>query len=440
MMLWASGSGGLAPLAVACLAFYGAVALPALAQTGDLCDSDGLQLNCLTGCLARDDTLTISPDGMGSVDLLRNDECPPEFFSSIELIEGAEAGVVEISRGHLTFRLIPGVAPTDRLRYRLLDERGNTLAEAMVSLLLPASEPLVARDDTWDGVGDGPVRIEVLENDTVPGDHLPALEIVTPPAAGTLRPSADGRALEFTPPLDFLGSLEARYRLTDRLERQSEATVTLRSSEAPAVPTCPTPVEGWTMVAVPRGTWTAGDDPWLTRLGRSIGATEVRLDTPFCFSAMEVTRRMLSPFVDQLPDAERAPWHDCETMTLSDAQPCLTPGMAQTLLDWLNAEETDGRFLLPDASQWLAALYYLRSGADDDAVPEREIVFRSMIGSLREWTRTPCGDGAGSAASFLVVGLDDMVRKSPDQGALCRLAGIPEGYIGLRLIYIEERG
>jgi len=409
------------------------------AQDDDFCDRSGLQI-CMPGssCVAADDALTISAEGVGRVNIRGNDTCPPEFISEVEVIHDPDAGVSSLDDdGTLTFRLLPGVPPPESLRYRLLDGRGEPLAEATISIRLAPGGPLLARDDTWEGHDDQVARIDVLENDSIPEGGRPTLEVVSPPAQGTLRLSDDGQALDFTPPDGFSGTLEARYRLTDRLGRQSEARIILKGP-TPSL-TCPAPGEGWSMFLVPAGTWTADGDRWLSRLGRSIGATEVELTEPICISATEVTRQAVASFVGTLSETERAPWLECPPPQLSDVQPCLTPEMAGTYLEWLNANQDDGRFALPTVTQWLAALFFLKSGPED-AVPNRDAVFDSMILSLREWTRTPCSGDGRTSNTFKVVGLDEMTRNQPDQGALCRIATIPESYIGLRVIFEREGG
>lgn len=403
----------------------------------DTCENEGLQINCLPTCVAADDILVIDSTGGGSASLLANDTCPASYYRSVSLLGPPVHGEASITPdGILTYRLSDGMHPPEQLHYGLVDHRGEPVAEASITLRVDTGTR--ARDDQTETEAAVGLRIDVLANDHLPVRDGLSLRIVEPPAMGTLSVTEDGQALHFQGMETDAGQITGRYEVIDRFGGTSQASVTIRVRPPFRCPDHLGP--GWSMIRVPAGTWSVGDNPWLGRFAKSVEVNASRLDEPFCITVTELTHTMLEPFLEQLTDAERAPWLACPSSPVShtDAVPCVTPAMAESVLTWLNGTVEEGVFDLPDARQWITALYYLNPESEARPPPEGNAAYFSMLTGLREWTRTACGTDPHSN-TLLVLGLDDMLPGAPDKASLCRIASMPEDFVGVRLVYHADR-
>jgi hypothetical protein len=139
----------------------------------------------------------------------------------------------------VTYTPNAGFRGEDRFTYTVDNGHGKTATATVTVTVL--NNPPVARDDTANTLPDSQVVIRVLANDTdSDGDPL-TVTSVTPPANGTVAQNADG-TVSYTPAVEFLGTDNFTYTISDGQGGTATATVTVTVF----VPPAPVPRTGQT--------------------------------------------------------------------------------------------------------------------------------------------------------------------------------------------------
>lgn len=145
---------------------------------------------------------------------------------------GAVRGTVTVSGDVVTYTPPAGFSGPVTFTYRVTD--GVATSTATVTVVV-GNAPPVASDDVVSVVGDQPIRIRVVDNDSDPDGGTLTLAAVTQPArGGTVAIVDDG--LVVTPDPGYSGTLSFSYTLADEVGGTSTATVTVQVSAATAAP------------------------------------------------------------------------------------------------------------------------------------------------------------------------------------------------------------
>lgn len=168
---------------------------------------------------ARDDSVSVSKGGSGSIPVLANDQDPQGDSLRILRVSSPGHGSARITGGAVLYTPAAGFAGRDSLRYTVWDGRFGS-DQALIRIRVgdaPGNHPPLAILDAYVLDEDAPLNVPapgVLANDTdADGDGLSA-ELVVAPTRGTatLLPSGE---LRYVPGADFNGRDSLAYRAGD---------------------------------------------------------------------------------------------------------------------------------------------------------------------------------------------------------------------------------
>ena len=165
--------------------------------------------------LALDDVILTNEDTVAELNLLANDIDPDNETLSIEILENAASGNVEILPGG-ECRYTPSLnfSGTDFFTYRISDSSSASSTATVDVTVEPVNDSPVAVDDSFTTIEGTSMAFRLLANDNDPdGDSL-ILTILTQPANGSVTVQADGSVL-YTPLPEFSGSDYFTYSVAD---------------------------------------------------------------------------------------------------------------------------------------------------------------------------------------------------------------------------------
>jgi len=174
---------------------------------------------------ATDTPLTVPAPGM-----LGNDTDPDGDPLSIVPGSGPFNGsMVSNPNGSFTYTPNSGFNGADTFTYQADDGSATSNIATVTITVVPASDILVATDDTYSADEDTPLSIAapgVLDNDSIGESPLVTAVVVNSPQHGTLKLNPDG-SFTYTPRANANGSDSFTYQATDGTVMSNIATVTL---------------------------------------------------------------------------------------------------------------------------------------------------------------------------------------------------------------------
>ncbi len=196
---------------------------------------------------ASDDTLSVSEDSAGNLNVLTNDNDIDGDALAVIAIDGSPVlsgdsvavsnGTVTLeSDGTLTFAPATNFNGSSAFSYTIEDSNGASATANVAVAVAPANDDPVTTDDTVSTVEDTPVNFDPTVNDSdIDGDSLSVSEIngVAPTVGvpvivtgGTVTLEADG-SLTFTPATNVNGAVSFTYTVTDGNGGQAAGTINL---------------------------------------------------------------------------------------------------------------------------------------------------------------------------------------------------------------------
>ncbi len=175
------------------------------------------------------DLATASPREVISIPVLANDVSSNFDPLTITAVTPPPHGQVEIDGENILYVSNQGFTGVDTFEYTVQDTFGAT---ATASVTVQVLGPVAVNDRTVTLPGI-PVEIDVLENDTTPGDDdLLTIVALSDPAGGTAE-IVSGRVV-YTPDAGFRGSDTFTYTLRDPFRNEATGTVTVIVNTSPA--------------------------------------------------------------------------------------------------------------------------------------------------------------------------------------------------------------
>ena len=174
--------------------------------------------------VAVDDTFSVDAESANQLlNVLENDTTEADETLTISsIVAGPANGTVQISVDNLILIYTPnaGFSGSDSLTYQISDGNGGLdTATAQITVIAEPdpNEAPVGVDDTISVDAEQANQIlNVLDNDTTEADEtLTISSVVTEPANGTVRISADSLTLIYTPDAGFSGSDTLTYEISD---------------------------------------------------------------------------------------------------------------------------------------------------------------------------------------------------------------------------------
>lgn len=174
------------------------------------------------------------------INVLGNDNDPDGTIdpTQVSIVGSAANGTLSVDpvAGTITYTPQRGFVGDDEFIYTVKDNDGASAREATVSITVrPNTAPPRAEDDSASTTAGTAVTIHVLQNDFDTDGTLDAatLEIVAPPAFGSLAIDELTGAIVYAPDPGFTGTDEFQYVVSDNLgiPVQREATVTVLVEE-----------------------------------------------------------------------------------------------------------------------------------------------------------------------------------------------------------------
>lgn len=173
--------------------------------------------------VAVSDTLVLGEDQTRQVQVLGNDsdiDLDPLTAVSASALHGT---VTLLADGWLHYAPDASYNGSDTIQYTISDGHGGTAVSTVAVTVMPANDAPVARDDTATTVGDRPVRIAALVNDSdIDGDSL-SLSGAT--AANGRVTSLAGGVLTYVARRGFSGTDTITYTISDGAGGSATATV-----------------------------------------------------------------------------------------------------------------------------------------------------------------------------------------------------------------------
>jgi hypothetical protein len=213
--------------------------------------------------VAADDTLVVSEDGVGDLEVLANDTDINGDPIVVESVDNGSKGSAMLAHVPGTIRYTPDPDATgaDSFRYTVDDGKdGSSTATVAVTITPVNDEPVAADDAVTVAEGSDGVLLDVLGNDTdVDGDSL-AVSAAGPAGHGTV--VATGGVVHYTPDPGFTGTDRFHYTVTDGHGATASASVSI----AVALDTSP-PAIGTRSRSIPLGA--IGTSTMRVRLGWS---------------------------------------------------------------------------------------------------------------------------------------------------------------------------
>lgn len=175
-------------------------------------------------------TFANAPDVTGS---------PLSTLGPVEVNEIVTFDVTAAVTGEGTFSFAILGDSSDRVKYFM---RESLFAPALVieTTVIVENQPPVALNDAFDVSLNESATINVVANDSDPDGSIDpgSVQVVTPPASGTLSPDGAPNLLVYTPNPDFIGADEFTYRvrdLEDAVSNTATVTITIHPPNLPPV-------------------------------------------------------------------------------------------------------------------------------------------------------------------------------------------------------------
>jgi gliding motility-associated-like protein len=178
--------------------------------------------------LANDDAATTTMNTEVDINVLANDSGLDDGFQDLRIQTQPQFGTVVINQNR-TIRYIPSYMflGTDTFQYIIEDVDGDySVATVTVTVVEGVNHTPVANDDYRGVAFETPRVVDVLFNDTGIEDEPLTITVVETPANGDAHVN-DDHTVTYTPTVEFLGSDQFKYRVTDADGEWSEATVYL---------------------------------------------------------------------------------------------------------------------------------------------------------------------------------------------------------------------
>ncbi|TWT56152.1 Ig-like domain-containing protein [Allorhodopirellula solitaria] len=193
------------------------------------------------GFTANPDSFTVAEDsGATELDVLANDEIVSGSgsLSVVSVTQPSSGGSVSLDNGIVSFTPAPDFVGTAEFTYLVAGPGGVQNTVPVTVTVTGANDPPVGVDDTFQVDSDsGENRLDVLANelDTAdPGETLSVTNVTTPTSGGTVTITADGDAVNYTPPASFVGTDTFEYTLSDGTSTDTvSVTVTVQPADAP---------------------------------------------------------------------------------------------------------------------------------------------------------------------------------------------------------------
>jgi hypothetical protein len=187
--------------------------------------------------VATADTIVLDEDSTDNViDVLANDDTAGDVNETLSIINIGvpdQGGTASIAGDGLSITYTPAADffGIEKFSYTISDGNGGT-AETIVTVSVEGSNdpPTAVDDDAQVTKNTTANRIDVLDNDSSApdGDEVLVVAAVGSSAqGGQVSVSADGTAIEYTPPADFTGTDTVTYTIEDPDGATDTATVTV---------------------------------------------------------------------------------------------------------------------------------------------------------------------------------------------------------------------
>ena len=174
--------------------------------------------------VAVDDTLTLTEDAIGSLNVVANDrDDDGNDLTVLEFTQPIGGTVGRDSATDLTFFPDRDWSGSTTFEYTVDDGDGGTATATVTVIVSPVNDPPSALDDSFLISGYGPRIVGVLGNDSDPDGDMFRLTDVTGDVHGTL--AIEGRNLLYTPDVGWVGVDRFRYTIVDDHGAFSSATV-----------------------------------------------------------------------------------------------------------------------------------------------------------------------------------------------------------------------
>ncbi len=175
--------------------------------------------------VARNDTATTLEDHPVTINVLANDSDVDSANLSISQASATNGSVIVNSSNTLSFVPATDIFGSAVINYSISDENGASDSAQVLVSILSANDAPIARNDNASTTEDIGLTINVLANDSdVDGDSL-SLESVTANSGGTA--TLVGNQVRYSPTLNFSGTAELAYTVSDGQGGTDAATVTI---------------------------------------------------------------------------------------------------------------------------------------------------------------------------------------------------------------------
>ena len=201
--------------------------------------------------VADDDNLTVLRNSTGTlIDVLSNDSDPDnDTLSILDVIQPTNGTVIN-NGSSVTYTPNNGFIGNDTFTY-IIDDGNGDQASAQVTITIENNAP-VANSDSATVVGDLPLIIDVISNDTDSDGTTLIVKSVTQAQNGGVTNNEDG-SITYQANEDFVGTDSFTYTISDEDGAESTATVTIiveEESDPDPINTPPVAVDDTLMVAI----------------------------------------------------------------------------------------------------------------------------------------------------------------------------------------------
>jgi hypothetical protein len=185
--------------------------------------------------VAADDTASTDEDTGVFIDVLANDRDPEGAELTLVAVSAPTLGTASIVDATIFFVPPPGESGTATFRYTVRDPGGNIASAGVTVVVVSVPDPPTAVDDAAETDEDGPVFIEVLDNDFDTDGEFIYIVRTNPSDGASAGIQPDGR-IRYAPAPDFEGTDRFTYTVTDPTRREDTATVTVTVEGAEDAP------------------------------------------------------------------------------------------------------------------------------------------------------------------------------------------------------------
>jgi hypothetical protein len=189
--------------------------------------------------VAMDDSDSVDEDASLDLYVLTNDDDPDlHDAGSTEQLTVSDPGTpvhgtvtLNSAKDTITYTPSGNWNGTDKFTYTMTDKSGATATAEVTIEVTPQPDDPKAKEDSYTSPEDTIAIMDVLTNDGDPdialnGDAI-QVTAVTQPEKGTVAIGSGGQTIEFTPPLDYTGTITFTYTISDNNAATSTAGVSL---------------------------------------------------------------------------------------------------------------------------------------------------------------------------------------------------------------------